>query len=130
MMANEADGLKTKPRTVADVARMMNLRKRGLERAAFVLRYGVPELAALVEAGHLHLLPASWLARLSHAQQREVITTHAPKELVLIATAIRQEVEREGGRGLRDLRRVWERAAPADRLAFRAWLARQLAEES
>jgi hypothetical protein len=111
--------------SLAETAQGMGLRIRTLERAVFVRRLGVPELITLVKAGKLTLLPASWLARLPHAEQRELIAKHDPETLCAFATILRKETEREHGRSLRDLKRAWRIARPADRTAFRAWIATQ-----
>src|SRR5438128_12101950 len=113
-----------RPDTRAGIAAASGLSLRCLERAGAIRKYGVPELVALVESGHLKLLPAEWLSRFSHAEQRQLLAKHRPDDLRRIATVVRKQAQAKET-GFRALRRIWEQSTAADRAAFRKWIATQ-----
>lgn len=69
---------------------------RSFERARVVLRYGVPELQALVHSGQLDLGPAEYVARWSHDDQREHCAKGAAWLRRLIPLVRKCEAEGEG----------------------------------
>ena len=79
--------------SIAQAAHLMGVSTRSVERARAVLRYGVPELAALVLSGQLKLGPAALVARLSWAEQRSALARGAAA-VRLLAGSLRRPVVR------------------------------------
>lgn len=55
--------------TLREAALKMNVSLRCVERARFVMRYGIPDLDTEIMAGRLNLLQAERIARLPREQQ-------------------------------------------------------------
>ena len=71
--------------TQGEAARMLNVSKSSVERAAKVLRDGVEDLAEMIEAGELEVSPASHIAGLSKGKQKRLLR-RAPDKIVSYAT--------------------------------------------
>lgn len=58
--------------TRRELAKLYGVTVRSLERAAFIVRYGIPELGCMIERGELGLGPAEQLSRESHGLQSAI----------------------------------------------------------
>lgn len=82
----------------AAVCSEMRISLRSLERAIFVLQFGVPELVAWVECGELRLGAAEVVARYGAEVQRDVIAQGAASARRWASTARAIEHERRARR--------------------------------
>lgn len=69
---------------------------RSIERALYVTRHGVPELAEMVSRGELTLGPAAYVATWSHDEQRECCARGAEYLLELIPLVRIADAEEKG----------------------------------
>jgi len=79
--------------SISEAAQLVGVSVRSVERAVRILRYGVPELAALCRAGELKLGLAELVSQLTPEQQREAIARGAA-EVRLVAGRLRRPVVR------------------------------------
>lgn len=82
--------------TQAEAAALLNVDRRGVQRARQVIDRGTPELVSAVESGRVSVSAAADVAELPKAQQREIVAK-GEKEILEAAKQIRagrQEVRR------------------------------------
>jgi ParB-like chromosome segregation protein Spo0J len=99
-LANLPDGLRKDhaqgasieaPTSQVEVARRLNVGRPSVQRAAKLLRKGVPELIALVDRGSLSVSRASALVGLSAAEQVKIATAVDPQREALRASKQRRQ---------------------------------------
>jgi len=105
-LANLPDGLRKDhargasieaPISQAEAARRLNVGRPSVQRAAKLLKKGIPELIAIVDCGNLSVSSASALAELGAAEQLEIATTADPQREA--RRALKQRRERNGAVG-------------------------------
>jgi ParB-like chromosome segregation protein Spo0J len=105
-LANLSDGLRKDhaqgasieaPTSQAEAAQRLNVGRPSVQRAARVLRKGIPELVASVDRGLLSVSRASALVELGAVQQLKIATAADPQREARLA--VKQKPERNSGAG-------------------------------
>jgi hypothetical protein len=102
-LANLPDGLRKDhaqgasieaPVSQEEAARRLNVARPSVQRAAKLLRRGIPELIAVVDCGRLSVSSASAVSELPAAEQLTIATAADPRHEVLVA--FKQKRQRKG----------------------------------
>jgi len=108
--------------TLKQLSQLFAVSERSIRMARFVIRAGVPELAAMVQQGDLAVSVAAKIAKLPADEQRrmvaDAVATGNPKRALSKAIATNQDESGE----LRALKKAWLRANDDDRHAFREFM--------